>query len=116
MNVIIQPSARADVMSQFRWYLEQGIPDVAERFLIAFNQAVESIIAFPHAGAPRCLQNKYLAGLRLWPVNGFKELNIYYIAQDKNLIIVRVLHDKRDALAVLEDEESDPQDVKESHS
>ena len=48
------------------------------------------------------LNNVRLAGLRSWPVKGFSDIRIYYLASEKLVRIVRVLHGKRDIPFMLE--------------
>jgi hypothetical protein len=43
-----------------------------------------------------------LQGLRSWPVKGFPAIRIYSLVQDGKLIVVRVLHGKRDLGPILE--------------
>jgi plasmid stabilization system protein ParE len=59
-------------------------------------------MAMPESGAPRATANPRLSGLRTWPVKGFDQFRIYYLAQPDQLIIVRVLHDRRDTDTLLE--------------
>jgi toxin ParE1/3/4 len=55
----------------------------------------------PLGGAPKASANPQLGGLRTWPVKGFDEFRIYYLLQSDLLIVVRVLHDKRDIDSLL---------------
>jgi hypothetical protein len=66
-------------------------------------------MAMPESGAPKTTANPRLTGLRTWPVNGFDQCRISYLAQADQLIVVRILHDKRDIDTLLE-----VQDVQES--
>ena len=64
-------------------------------------EAIKSLLAMPAAGAPRLVKNPQLAGLRTWPLKGFDEFRIYYLAGPDQVIILRVLHDKRDLNPIL---------------
>jgi hypothetical protein len=44
----------------------------------------------------RATANPRLSGFRIWPVEGFDQFRIYDLVQPDELIIVRILHDKRD--------------------
>ena len=101
MNLTIQVSAQEDIVSQFEWYAEQGLADIARRFRVATFDAIDALIAMPGAGTPRPSGNPRLAGLRSWPIKGFDELNVYYLVGAAALTVVRVLHDKRDIGAIL---------------
>ena len=102
MNLFIQEAAEQDILHQVAWYTEQGVPDVARRFGVAAGASIAAVIAMPESGAPWPTANPRLAGLRTWPVKGFGQFRIYYLVQPGQLIIVRILHDKRDTDTLLE--------------
>lgn len=102
MKAIVLPSARADIVRQIGYFIEIGQEHVAGRFLAATKVAIEHISQTPHAGAPRAMKNRRLAGLRTWPVDGFDDMEIYYLDVGAVLTIVRVLHGRRDIERILE--------------
>ena len=102
MNLFIQEAAEQDILHQVAWYAEQGVPDVARRFSEAAGASIAAVMAMPESGAPRATANPRLSGLRTWPVKGFDQFRIYYLAQPDQLIIVRILHDRRDTDMLLE--------------
>jgi toxin ParE1/3/4 len=102
VNLVIQEAAEQDILHQVAWYTEQGDPDVARRFGVAAGASIAAVIAMPESGAPRPTANPRLAGLRTWPVKGFDQFRIYYLVQPGQLIIVRILHDRRDTETLLE--------------
>jgi toxin ParE1/3/4 len=102
VNLFIQQAAEQDILRQVTWYTEQGVPDVARRFAAAARTSIATIMAMPEGGAPRLTANPRLAGLRTWPVKGFEQFRVYYLVLSDQLIIVRILHDKRDADTLLE--------------
>jgi toxin ParE1/3/4 len=97
----IQSPAEDDVLKQVEWYAERGLPDIARRFHAAVAEAINALVTMPAAGMPKPSANPRLAGLRTWPLKGFDAFRVYYLAQHDRLVIVRVLHDKRDTDAVL---------------
>jgi toxin ParE1/3/4 len=102
VKAVIRPAATNDILRQFRYYLvDQDKPEVAERFLSAVRKAMEAIIQTPHAGAPKRLSRDALRGLRSWPVKGFEDVRVYYLAHEGSVRVVRVLHGKRDINNVL---------------
>jgi toxin ParE1/3/4 len=105
VNVFVKEAAEQDILSQFEWYAAQGLADIARRFHAAIYNAIEAVTAMPHAGTPRPSRNPRLEGLRSWPVKGFDEINVYYLVGSDVLTVVRVLHDKRDIAAVLDEQE-----------
>jgi toxin ParE1/3/4 len=102
VRLFIQSSAEEDILRQFEWYAERGLPDIARRFRTATNEAVDALVAMPAAGAPRRIDNPRLTGLRSWPVKGFDEFRVYYLTQPELLTVIRILHSKRDIGAILE--------------
>jgi toxin ParE1/3/4 len=103
----IQASARTDILWQYRYYLDQDRPDIADRFLLAVNEAVDAVVATPGAGAPKHLDNPSLTGLRTWPVGGFDECRVYYLVRNDFLIVVRIMHGRRDIGSILENQAVD---------
>ena len=105
MKAIILPAARDDILRQFRYYLvEQDKPEAAERFLSAVRKTMAKIIRTPQGGAPKRLSREALRGLRSWPVKGFENLRVYYLAHEGGVRVVRVRHGKRDLNNLLEKE------------
>jgi toxin ParE1/3/4 len=102
---VIRPRAHDDIIRQFRWYLvEKDAPDAAFRFLEAVEKSVEQLIQMPGMGVPKPLRNPALTGLRAWPVEGFEDIRIFYLAQGNALKVIRVLHGKRDINRILKGE------------
>jgi len=98
-------AAREDILAQFRYYaLDQGVPDVGFRFLDAVEAAIARVGAMPAIGAPQYFDAPTLAGMRAWPVPDFEDIRLYYLETADVLMIVRVLHDKRDVRRILETE------------
>lgn len=103
MKTIVLPSARADILRQIDYFVEIGQDGIADRFLAATKTAIERVSQTPHAGPPRAMKNRRLAGLRTWPVDGFADMKIYYLVADDELTVIRVLHGRRDVARVLEE-------------
>lgn len=109
MKGSIGPSARDDILRQYRYYLlEEDNPIVARRFLAAVQEAVSRICKTPGIGAPKMIKNPKLLGLRSWPVSGFTSIRIYYVMANDKVRVIRVLHGKRDINPMLENESDEP--------
>ncbi len=104
MKLFIQEAAEQDILSQIEWYAANGVPHIASRFSAAAVEAIGGLMHMPNAGTPRASANQQLAGLRTWPVKGFDEHRVYYLATPELLTVVRVLHSKRNVDAILEDQ------------
>lgn len=108
MRPAILPAARDDILRQFRYYLvDQDKPQVAERFLSAVRKTVNLITRTPQGGAPKRLSRDALRGLRSWPVRGFEDVRVYYLTDEGQVRVVRVLHGKRDINTILNQEADD---------
>ena len=107
MKRLIQEAARGDILGQYQHYLELGVYEVADRFLDAVNDAVDAVVKMPDAGAPKHFENPHLKGLRTWPVKGFDDFRIYYLTSDDLLMVVRVLHGKRDVQSILDGQDDE---------
>lgn len=106
MRKVIRPGAHDDILRQYRFLLvEEDRPLVAQRFLQAVQLSVKQICRRPGIGAPLRTSDPRLAGMRSWPVVDFPAIRIYYHLSASVLVIVRVLHGKRDILTLLENEE-----------
>ena len=104
MKVFVQGSAEDDVLHQIEWFEEQAGSNVARRFRAAVREAIQALAAMPGAGAPKPIANPRLAGLRTWPVRGFDEFRVYYLAQNDIVAVLRILHGKRDVGSVLQEQ------------
>jgi len=70
----------------------------------AVEASVDKLLQMPAKGAPKLLRNPALSGLRVWPVDGFEDMRIFYLVQGETLKVIRVLHGKRDINRILEGE------------
>lgn len=107
MKRIIRPAARNDILQQFQYLLEAATPDVAFRFLDAVDASIEALCGMPNMGAPKTLWNPLLAALRSWAVKDFEDILIFYLVQKDALLVVRILHGRRDIKKILEREKND---------
>ena len=63
--------------------------------------AIDGLATMPEAGPPRPIVNPALDELRRWPVKGFNEYWVYYLARPEAPTVLRVLHSKRDIDAIM---------------
>jgi toxin ParE1/3/4 len=100
------PRASDDIDTQFEYYRRESGIDLAIRFLDAVEEAIAFLYRYPEAGSPRDGGNPGLRGLRSWPIPGFEDLRLYYLRPEReHLLIVRVLHGRRDVARLLRDED-----------
>ena len=101
-NVQKRPIVIRDLIEQADYIAENNL-DVAERFLRAAESKFQKIGSFPQIGKPLDVCSPRLAGLRQYPVKGFKNCLIFYRTIDSRVEIIRVLHGSRDLLEILTD-------------
>ncbi len=100
MNVTRRDQALAD-LADLAFYLGQDDPDVADRFLDAFEAAAERLAQMPYIGVAHPVKAPALFGLRRWPIKGFEKCVIFYLVFEDSIDIVRVLHTSRDIENIL---------------
>lgn len=103
-RVILRPRADLDIDHQFEYLAVEAGLATARRFLGALRGTFESLQENPELGSERTFTARRLAGLRAWPVKGFRRHLIFYIPSAEAIEIVRVLHGARDLLSLLVDE------------
>jgi plasmid stabilization system protein ParE len=110
MRLIIQPAARSDILKQIAYYAEMGRNDIAERFLENTQQSFQRILFTPRSGTPKQTGNALLDGLRSQAIVGFETTRLYYLIRDDAIVIIRVLHGRRDVAGILGDHDDGAED------
>jgi toxin ParE1/3/4 len=89
------PQARRDLVNIA---VEIGLhnEDASERFLRAAADAVLKLVDFPGMGALYEVRDPKLAGLRFWPITGFRNYLIWYRPTRRGVRVLRVLHGAQD--------------------
>ncbi len=103
-RLILRPRADLDIDHQFEYLAVEAGLVTAQRFLKVLRRTCESLKETPELGSERTFAARRLAGLRVWPVKGFRRHLIFYIPSAEAIEIVRVLHGARDLLSLLVDE------------
>ncbi|TCR92160.1 type II toxin-antitoxin system RelE/ParE family toxin [Rhizobium sp. BK376] len=105
MRLVIQPAARSDILKQIAYYADLSRDDVAERFLANTRQSFERIADAPHSGAPKHFADVALDGLRSRAIIGFEAMRVFYLVRDDVILVLRVLHARRDIEGILGDDD-----------
>lgn len=100
-RLILRPLADRNTDQQFEYLAIDADLPTAQRFLKALRATLRTLQGDPDLGSPRTFKALPLAGMRVWPVRGFRHQLIFYIASPQSLEVVRVLHAARDAEAAL---------------
>ena len=89
--------AEADLTNQYRWYLDQGGQEVAERFLNAFDTTIEQLLKMPTIGRLRRFRAAELQGIRSVMLGrGYRSHLIFYRIIGRTVSVERVMHGARD--------------------
>lgn len=97
LAVSISGRAEADLTHQYRWFLDNGGVEIAERFLCAFDTMVAKLQTMPSLGRMRRFRSPELAGMHSFAVgDNFGAHLIFYRASESVLSIERVMHGARD--------------------
>jgi len=101
----VAPRRRAqdDINDALRHYLDEGGVELALRFIDALETAFAHLRNHPSSGSPRYATLLDLPGLRTRPLHRFPYL-LFYVEIDGGIDVWRVLHDKRDIPASLQDD------------
>lgn len=88
----IHPSADEDIDEIAEYFIEQGVPEIAWRFIDAVHESALSTLANPRLYSAHPHYGDIIEGLRRCPVRGFERYTMYYgIEPDESMIIMAVL-------------------------
>ena len=88
--------AEADLEEQFIYYLVEGSEELAQRFFESIDATRALLLQHSEIGSLQEWLNPKLEGLRMFRVDGFENILIFYQATEYGVYVVRVLHGARD--------------------
>ena len=100
----VSPAADRDLDQQADYLAREASLDTALRFYDAARTTLENIAEMPAIGERRESRNPRLTGMRVSRILGFEKHLVFYIATDRQIEIVRILHSARDIDSVLDEE------------
>lgn len=85
--------------------LEQfaGAPRLVDRLVKSFDEALRRVAALPASGSPRYGLQLNIEELRTQPTPRFPYL-IFYVERATEIVVLRILHQKRDLATIISDE------------
>lgn len=104
-RVLIRPQAVREIDAQAAYLVRQASPAVARRFHAALREAFDRLAALPDLGAPWESENPRLAGIRTYPVPGFRRRLLFSRAAEEAVEILHLFHGARDVESHLDDPE-----------
>lgn len=97
------PRAELDLIEQATHLLEEAGPDLSDRFLEAARQTAAHLTATPHASrAWKSEESRSDSAIRIWPVEGFPKMLLFYRPEEFGIVVIRVLHSSRDLPPLLD--------------
>lgn len=104
LDVRYQPLARQDLVDQAVYLAEQASIETADRFLDSAKQTLAHLAEMPRVGRVwQGLRSETRDQIRVWQVEGFPKILVFYRLEATSITVVRVLHSARDLPSALED-------------
>ncbi len=92
----------ADVESISGYLDELAGPEVTDRFLDNITKTLSHIAVFPSSGSLHHSLTANIEDLRMFPVSRYPDYLLFYIGGPEEVVLVRLLHGKRDIGVELE--------------
>jgi len=96
LAIAISERAERDMLLQYQWYLNQAGIDIAERYLLAVDEAIRKLAGQPDLGIIRHFQSPELRNIRSSHAEGSFDKHLIFYRADDTLSIERVMHGARD--------------------
>jgi toxin ParE1/3/4 len=99
MKLLLQRSDyfNQDFDTQYRWYLDKGGAELAERYLEAVETTLNALVLQPGLGRLRHFKNPALQGMRSLRIRTpFHRHLLFYRHTDFDLFAERIMHGARD--------------------
>lgn len=100
-RIIRRADALEDIVEQGRYYVRQGSPEAARRFLKATRAAFFALSRSPLMGRRWDSPDPTLSDVRVWHIKGFDDHLIFYRPHRDWVEIIHVVHGARDIPAIL---------------
>ena len=94
-RLIIRGEADADI-DDIAQFIARDNLEAGRRFYDAVLHDFQLLAAMPRMGAKRHAHDPKLKNLRSWPVGGYRNYLIFYLAMEDGIDVLRILHGARD--------------------
>jgi len=98
------PGALQDLIELADYLAQSAGLRTADRFLVATNQTLATLVAMPGMGSPYEFANLRLQGVRSWPIKGFPNPIVYYRPVGGGIEVLHVFQAARDITDLMENE------------
>lgn len=97
------PRSELDLIEQAGYLLDEVGPELCDRFLESTRKTATQLTATPHAGrAWKSEESRHDSAIRVWPVEGFPKMLLFYRPEEFGIAVIRVLHASRDLPPLLD--------------
>jgi toxin ParE1/3/4 len=95
-RVVIFPAAERDLDEQAEYYLGRHTPETAAHWYDQTATTFQFLAQQPEIGTTWETKKRALAGVRMWPVDGFERHFVFYRPIEGGIEVIRILHGARD--------------------
>ena len=99
-----RPEAIEDLVAHARFYVEQGSPETAERFLEAAETTFKFLCGRPNLGHRWESPRPRLHDVRVWHIKGFDKYLVFYRPLKGGVDLLHVFHGAQDIATILAEE------------
>jgi toxin ParE1/3/4 len=97
-RILWSEEADADLDTIYEWMASEADPETALRYMLRIEAAAEKLADFPNRGSPR---DEIRPRLRSVPFA--RSVTIFYTVGEDQVLIVHVIHARRDTGAAFQD-------------
>lgn len=97
------PRARLDLLEQATYLAENATVGTAERFLDAVERTSQRLLEMPRMGRAWEGLRSETKDVRVWKVEGFPKIMLFYRVEKTGISVIRILHGARDLPELMED-------------
>ena len=107
IDLIISEAAALSIVEQADYYQQAAELALAQRWEVAVDQTVHSLLTQPERGSLCRFRSPALAGLRWIFIFGFPKHMVFYryLYEERTILIVQVLHGARNLEIILDEDE-----------
>jgi toxin ParE1/3/4 len=102
LRAIIRPKVPDD-LREILGFLDTKSPELADRFAQSVAATLDSLVEMPGKGSLKQFRGAKFAGIRSWPVRGFRNYLILYRIVDVGIEVFAITHGARRLHAILKD-------------
>jgi len=95
-EVVWRAEARRDFIKHFTFLVREADLPTALRFRSELESALDLLAGMPAAGVAKPCRNPKLAHVRMWKLERFEEILLFYQPFNEGIRLLRIIHAKQD--------------------